>query len=183
MFKEKEYITRILEGDLQAFGLLVTQYQQLVFYMIDRLIKNNEDKKDVAQEVFIKVHQNLHRFRFQSRFSTWIASIAYRTALNYNRDVLQKKELVSPDELWHFEFTSPDPESLSEIKDRKAYLMRLIEEMPLAYKTVLTLYHLNEFSYEEIAQITQMPEGTVKSYLFRARKLLKEKLKRYLKDE
>lgn len=183
MFNEREHIDRILSGDLQAFGSLVKQYQQLVFYVIDKLIRNNEDKKDVSQEVFIKVHKNLRSFNYQSKLSTWIASIAYRTALNYIRDHAKGREVEYQKDIEDFQFADPDPGKLSEKKDISAYISRLMEEMPVQYKTVLTLYHLNEFSYDEIAQITGMPEGTVKSYLFRARKLLKDKLKPYIKDE
>lgn len=183
MFNEKEQIDRVLNGDLQAFGALVKQYQQLVFYVTDRLIKNEEDKKDVAQEVFIKVYKNLRRFNFQSKLSTWIASIAYRTALNYLRDHAKENGPGYEKEIEEFEFTEPHPGTLLESKDVKAFLFRLMEQLPAPYKTVLTLYHLNEFSYAEIAQITGMPEGTVKSYLFRARKLLKDKLKPFIGNE
>lgn len=182
MFDEKEHISRILSGDLQAFGSLVKQYQQLVFYIINRLIKDDEDKKDVSQEVFIKVHKSLHNFKFQSKLSTWIASIAQRTTLNHLRDYTKNPELKYKKEMEGFQFTYPDPAMLSEKKEIKEYIRKLMEEMPVPYKTVLTLYHLNEFSYEEIAQITNMPEGTVKNYLFRARKLLKDKLKPYIND-
>ncbi|MEO5563155.1 MAG: RNA polymerase sigma factor [Chitinophagaceae bacterium] len=183
MFNEKEDIPRILNGDLKVFGSLVKQYQQLVFYVVDKLIKGKDDKEDVSQEVFIKVYKNLDSFKFKSKLSTWIASIAYRTAINYIRDHVKGREVQYEKEVEDFYFTSVNPGKLSEKKDIAAYIHSLIGEMPIQYKSVLTLYHLNEFSYEEIEQITGMPEGTVKSYLFRARKLLKDKLKPYFKDE
>lgn len=183
MFNEKEVIPRILNGDLQAFELLVKQYQQLVFYIVDRLIRNTADKEDISQEVFIKVYGSLGSFEFKSKLSTWIARIAYRTALNYVRDHQHNNRVHFEAEMEDVYFTHETPERLSEKKDIAAYVNRLIGEMPVQYKSLLTLYHLNEFSYQEIEQITGMPEGTVKNYLFRARKLLKNKLKSVLQDE
>jgi RNA polymerase sigma-70 factor (ECF subfamily) len=75
------------------------------------------------------------------------------------------------------------PESVTEEKDLDAFVMRLIEELPVQYKTILTLYHVQNMTYPEICEVTGMPEGTVKSYLFRARNLLKEKVKKYIGKE
>ena len=77
--------------------------------------------------------------------------------------------------------TTDDPETILVKKNNSEFINQQIEKLPVHYRTVLTLYHLNEFSYLEIEEITGMPEGTVKSYLFRARKLLKEKLEIYIK--
>ena len=88
-----------------------------------------------------------------------------------------------PADIDSFHFTEDDPEKQFSKKDHAAYIQQLINQMPVQFKTVITLYHLNEFSYQEIEDITGMPEGTVKSYLFRARKLLKEKLAIHLKDQ
>lgn len=183
MFNEREIISRILNGDLQAFELLVKQYEQLVFYVVNKLVKEKADTEDISQEVFIKVYGNLRNFAFKSKLSTWITSIAYRTALNHIRDHKRDREAQSGMDLEEFYFTTETPEKLSEQKDINGYINRLIDEMPLPYKSVLTLYHMNELSYQEIEEITGMPEGTVKSYLFRARKLLKDKLKSCFKDE
>ncbi|WP_431199465.1 RNA polymerase sigma factor [Mucilaginibacter sp. P19] len=83
MFNEHEVVSRILNKDLRAFELLVKQYEKLVFFVINRLVQDQQNKEDICQEVFIKIHQNLHRFEFQSKLSTWIARIAYLTAVNY----------------------------------------------------------------------------------------------------
>ena len=129
-------------------------------------------------------HEKIGEFNFQSRLSTWIATIAYRHAINHLR---KKKILVSdtPDEE---RFTShcvstDSVEGNLEDQDLEDIVMKLIEQLPVQYKTVLTLYHLDGKSYPEIGEITGMPEGTVKNYLFRARNLLKEKVKKYLGKE
>ena len=161
---------------------MVKQYENLVFVVINRLISNKEDAEDICQEVFIRVYKNLHSFAFQSKLSTWIARIAYHNSINHLKKFKKSNHSVYDTNIDNFHFTDENPEKQLASKDHSAYIQRLIEQMPLQYKTVITLYHLNEFSYQEIEEITGMPEGTVKSYLFRARKLLKEKLAIYLKD-
>ena len=182
MQNEEEIISRIVNGDLAAFKILVKQYEKLVTYMVGRLVQNREDTQDICQEVFIKVYKSLSGFKFQSKLSTWIAQIAYGTAINHLRKVSGKRNLT--DDIADFENyhkTTEDPESILAKKDTSAFIQQQIELLPVHYRTVLTLYHLNEFSYIEIEEITGMPEGTVKSYLFRARKILKEKLEIYMK--
>jgi RNA polymerase sigma factor (sigma-70 family) len=183
MFNERQIVSRILEGDIRAFELLVKQYERLVFYVVNRLITEKEDKEDVCQEVFIKVHKSLPRFEFQSKLSTWIARIAYLTAINHLKKYKKDKHEHYPDNVENYHFTNDDPETMLTKKELTAYLDQLIVQLPEQYKTVLTLYHLNEFTCPEIEEITGMPEGTVKSYLFRARKLLKEKIQAYLKND
>ena len=183
MFNEKEVVTRILNGDMRAFELLVKQYEKLVFYVTFRLVKEQQAAEDICQEVFIKIYNSLVRFNFQSKLSTWIARIAYLTAINYTRKYYREKSFEYPDDLENYHFTNDTPEHLLTKKDTANYVELLILQLPERYRTVLTLYHLNEFSGPEIEQITGMPEGTVKNYIFRARKLLKEKLEVYLKNE
>jgi RNA polymerase sigma factor (sigma-70 family) len=183
MFNEKEVVTRILSGDMRAFELLVKQYERLVFYVIHRLVKEQDSAEDICQEVFIKVYKSLVRFSFQSKLSTWIARIAYLTAINHLRKYNRERTADMPDDIENYHFTVETPEQLLTKKDTANYVEQLILQLPEKYRTVLTLYHLNEFSCAEIEEITGMPEGTIKSYLFRARKLLKEKLAVYLQNE
>jgi RNA polymerase sigma-70 factor (ECF subfamily) len=115
--------------------------------------------------------------------STWIARIAYLTAINYARRY-RRMSLVELADVnngsWAEQAT---PLQALESRDTATYLNRMIEQLPPIYRTIVTLYHLEEFTYQEIGQVTQLPEGTVKSYLFRARKLLKARLVAYLKNE
>jgi len=183
MFNEKEVIAKILAGDTRAFELLVKQYERLVFHVVYRLIKDKDDMEDVCQEVFIKVHKSLFRFNFQSKLSTWIAQIAYFTAINFLKKYNDGHVVTYPEDIENYHFTNDNPEQLLTKKEVSNYIEELILQLPETYRTVITLYHLNEFSCEEIGQITGMPEGTIKSYLFRARKLLKEKIEVYLKKD
>jgi RNA polymerase sigma factor (sigma-70 family) len=182
MFDEKEVVARILAGDAYAFELLVSQYENLVFHVISRLVDQKESVEDVCQDVFVKVYKGLDRFGFQSKLSTWIARIAYLTSLNYLRKHAKGPRFSTPEQIEAFHFSDDDPLTVLTRKDFSAYIHTLIAQLPLPYKTVLTLYHLESFSYREIEDITGMPEGTIKSYLFRARKLLKDKMATHLQS-
>lgn len=179
MFDEKDDIPRILKGDYRAFEALVKHYQHLVYHIVDKLVHNKADKEDISQEVFIKVYHNLRSFSYRSKLSTWIASIAYRTTINYIRDHKKEAGVKELEDIDVGASSVAGPDTLSERKDLTEYIYKLIEQMPVQYRSILVLYHLKEFSYDEIGHITGMPAGTVKNYLFRARKLLKEKLKSY----
>ncbi|MES2733204.1 MAG: sigma-70 family RNA polymerase sigma factor [Bacteroidota bacterium] len=185
MNEEQLLVERILQGDLHAYQHLVKRYERLVVHMIGRLIHQKEDVEDLCQDVFLMIYKKLPSYNFESKLSTWIATIAYRTAINY----LKKKRLPihTPASEAAFEQemqpTEESPESLLSKKDWQAFIHRQIASLPLQYRTVLTLFHLEEFNYAEIEATTGMPEGTVKSYLFRARKLLKEKLMVVLQKE
>lgn len=183
MLNEREIVARIMKEDFRAFELLVKEYEKLVFLIISRLVRSVQDKEDICQEVFIKVYKSLHKFRFESKLSTWIASIAYLTAINHTKKYKKERENLSAEGLDNFHFTNESPELVLMKKNTSEYVNYLIAQMPLPYRTALTLYHLNDFSCKEIEQITGTPEGTVKSNLFRARKLLKEKIEMDRKND
>ena len=178
---ETELINQVLKGNMNAFTFLVNRYQKLAVHITGRLIQRHDEVEDVCQEVFLKVYQNLGKYRNECKLSTWIATIAYNTSINYLRK-FKKFDAVNPDD-------SPAIRNLADWKsfdyeqtDLHRFIRDQVEQLPIQYRTVLTLYYLEEFSYVEIEQITGMPEGTIKNYLFRAKALLKERLK-FVVDE
>jgi len=174
---DAELVQQILNGNSHAFGFLVKKHQRLVMHVVGRIVRRQEEIEDICQEVFMKVYAKLKHFRGEAKLSTWIATIAYNTSISHVRK--EKDTAVSYDEhpaLVAGETDNAPNQKLFEKEEVKKYLLQMIEELPLHYRTVLTLFHLEEFSYREIEEITGMPEGTIKSYLSRARKLLKEKL-------
>jgi RNA polymerase sigma-70 factor (ECF subfamily) len=165
--------------------LLVVKYERLVSHIVSRLITTAEDREDVCQEVFLRVFRSLSGFKFESKFSTWISRIAYNTGLNHleRRGSLIDMERL-PASLEQRKDKTAGPEEIAVNNDISIRLQDEIEQLPPAYRLVLTLYHLEEFSYDEIADIMRLPMGTIKSHLFRARKLLKERLlSKYRKEE
>ena len=184
MIDDKTLVARISTGDSQAFNILIKQHQRLVAHMVARLIDRDEDREELCQDVFLKVYEKIGEFNFQSKLSTWIATIAYRQGINHLRK--RKIELSDianeKDSNTHFIDENDLQENLED-QEMNSLIMKFIDRLPPQYKTVLTLYHLDSMSYPEIMEITGMPEGTVKSYLFRARLLLKENVKKYLGKE
>ena len=180
-----------MRGDTQAFGLIVRNTETLVAQIVFKMVGPTEDRKDIAQDIYLKVFRKLDSFRFESKLSTWIAQVAYNTCLSW----LDKKRLVLPGDLYG---ANGDMESLHADaaggtadesdgpllqKQRAVILQEEIDRLPPVYRTLITLYHQEEISYGEMAQITALPEGSVKSYLFRARKMLKENvLSKYKKE-
>jgi RNA polymerase sigma factor (sigma-70 family) len=183
MKDDRALVRRVLEGDQTAFRELIKAYEKLVFHMVNRLVDVKEDREDLCQEIFLKVYRHLPKFQFQSQLSTWIASIAYRTTINH----LRKQKKYQETDLDVVSFSLEDIHLNADHQmDRQHihhYIHQMIKQLPIQYRTVLTLYHLEEMSYAEIGEISEMPEGTVKNYLFRARKLLKEKLEMIFKKE
>jgi len=176
---DRQIISEILSGDRDAFRAVIEEYQRLVAHIAFRMLPSSADREDVCQDVFLKVYQNLSTFKFKSKFSTWIARIAFNTCLNY----LEKKRVelyddISPDELTLDDIPSDTltPSKIVEGDDLRAIIGAEISRLPARYRVILTLFHLNGMSYNEIGEILDIPGGTVKSHLFRARKYLKESL-------
>ncbi len=189
---DKQLVTAVLNGDRDAFARMIKQSEGLVTQIIFKMINSPCDRKDIAQDVYLKVFKNLTNFKFNSKLTTWIGQITYNTCLNY----LEKKKLI------HLEYnldnetqdealenlsnkinSGNETEKLLFEKELSKILIIEIEKLQPIYKVLINLYHKQELSYIEIAQITQLPEGTVKNYLFRARKKLKENLLRTHKKE
>lgn len=182
MFNERQILQQIKQGNHTAFSALVQQYQKLVFHVVQRMVLCPHDVEDISQEVFIKVYKRLNTFNFESKLATWIARIAYLTAIDHLRKV-QPNSIPREQALDQLYVTDETPEQVLIQTDARQYIQQLIDGLPESYRIVLTLYHLEEFSYNEIEHITGMPSGTVKNYLFRARKMLKDKLANSLNDD
>jgi RNA polymerase sigma-70 factor (ECF subfamily) len=175
MTDENLLIAKTLEGDMQAFRWLIKRYERLVSHVVGRIVRDDFEKEEICQDVFLKVHEKLHTFRRESKLSTWIVTIAYRTSLNHVAK--SRKENVSLSDIREpaaLEVTS----SSVEHEDLKMMLEEAIMALPLAHRTVITLFHMEDHSYDEVTEVTGLPLGTVKSYLFRGRKMLKDYLEK-----
>ena len=182
---DAELVKQILNGNNNAFRYLVAKYQKLVLHVVGRIVQRHDEAEDISQEVFIKVFSKMKRFRGESRLSTWIATIAYNTSISHVRKMARRGEQSYDDKpaLIALERDELMTHKMVEKEEAKTILMEMIESLPVNYRTVLTLFHLEEFSYKEIKEITGMPEGTIKSYLSRARNLLKAKLEKVVESE
>lgn len=178
---DKVIVTTILNGNIQDFALVVTNTEKLVTQIVGKMIANEDDKKDLVQDIYLKAYRNLSSFQFKSKLSTWIANIAYNTTINY----LRKKKI----RVIEIAETIADKVIVNEIQEEEIIktdaveiLTREISKLPPLYITLITLYHLEELPNKEISEITNLPEGTIKSYLYRARKILKDNISNHYKN-
>lgn len=179
-FSDKTIVTNILNGNIQDFAIVVENTERLVTQIVRKMTTNEDDQKDLVQDIYFKTYQNLSSFQFKSKLSTWIANIAYNTTINY----LQKKKIP----IIGIEITGEDNFKINENPELETIKTETVEilnakiaKLPPLYKTLITLYHLEELTNKEIAEITNLPEGTIKSYLYRARKILKDNMNHHYK--
>jgi len=182
----KELLSKVKAGDHSAFEIIINKYRNLVIHIIFRMVSNSADREDLFQDIFLKVYKNIKHFRFQSKFSTWIGKIAYNTCLNHvkkHRPETIDQSILNNSYKNSFSDTELLPDDLITQKEITAQIHKEIENLNYIYKTVLTLFHLENMSYKEIGTIMKIPQGSVKSYLFRARKELKKRLLSKFEDK
>ncbi|RFS19153.1 RNA polymerase sigma factor [Chitinophaga silvatica] len=185
---DQQLVEKVLAGDQQAFARIIRQTEGLVAQMVFKMVPTPSDRRDIVQDIYLKTYKNLSTFRFNSKLSTWIGKITYNTCLSF----LEKKKLVfvpshsddiAQEEILESWAYNKHPDTSNEVEKRisgnelSAILKAAIKNLsPPIYQTLITLYHQEELSYAEIAEITSLPEGTIKNYLFRARNVLKKNL-------
>ena len=181
---DKELVLSVKNGNTHAFRYLVEQNKNLVWHMVLRMIKQNEDAEDICQEVFMKVFRDIGKFRGESKLSTWIASVTYNICIDHLRKKGREK-LDFTDDPWILSKDLTEnltPGRTLNIAEIRNIVNEIINQMPVNYRSVMTLFHLEEMSYKEIVEITGMPEGTVKSYLNRGREMIREKIIKIVPD-
>jgi RNA polymerase sigma factor (sigma-70 family) len=177
-------INQIIEGDAKAFSELVNRYKDLVYTLALRMLKNREEAEEVSQDTFIKVYRSLHKFKGDSKFSTWIYKVAYNSCLDRikkNRKYLNDVEI---NEFTEHQVKTVDNafESLVE-EERNQLIQECLGLLPSEDSFLLTLYYFEEQSLEEIANIVGLTANNVKVKLFRGRKKLTTILRDRLEPE
>jgi RNA polymerase sigma-70 factor (ECF subfamily) len=180
-----ELIEQTLAGNQFAYADLVKRHQRFVFTLAMRFAKGREDAEEIAQDCFVKAYRSLASFQGQSKFSTWLYSIVYTTAMTFLRK--KRVDTDSIDDEGTFVQVESHQSAFDtnniENKSRSFYLNQAIEQLLPDDATIITLFYKGEQSLEEIAQAMGIETNTVKVKLFRARQRLKEKLERNLKHE
>lgn len=182
MQNEEKIIFDARNGDKKAFELLVQEYQNKIYTLCYRYVGNQEDAKDLAQEVFIKLYRNIGKFEGRSSFSTWLYQIAGNTCKDFLRKAKTKTEFSLEEEvISNGESFTPQvlkdnntPDIQYEDKEKIALLKDAISKLNPEYKMVLVMREFQDLSYEEIAERTNTSIGTVKSRINRGRNVLKK---------
>lgn len=186
---DEELVAAILGGEEHKFGDLVDRYQGRLVNYLFRMLRNQDDALDLAQEVFLKIHGALDRFDPKYRFSTWMFRVAQNAAIDQIRK--RRLKLVSlhrPDDGeseggdWDLPSDGPSPYRETRNVERGLAIGKAIDQLPWEYRELIMLRHYAELSYDDIASLKDMPLGTVKNKLFRGRQMLKEKLEPFLED-
>ena len=181
---DPDLVLRILEGNEVLFEALVRRYQARVVAHVARMVGSREDALDLTQEIFLKVFAALHRDNAEFKFSTWLFRIAGNAAIDHLRKRRPRTvplEIPDPESrsgVSAIEHESPGLDPYGELRnvERGRAISRAIADLPFEFRELITLRHFGGLSYEEIAQLKNMPLGTVKNKLFRARVVLKERL-------
>lgn len=189
--EDKELVRLCKKGDIDAFEELMRKHQKRVFNIAYRMVGNYEEASDIAQETFISAYRGIEKFKEKSRFSTWLHTITINTAKNRliqlkNRQAREAYSIDdpidTPDGKMPVEPTSNDPSILErlEVREVAEKVQICIDSLEPEFKEVIVLRDIQGLTYGEIADVLTVPEGTVKSRLFRARDSLKERLKNVL---
>jgi len=174
-----ELIQTAIRGREDGFEELVRRYQRPITGYIYRMLNNYDASLDVTQEVFIKVYNSLERYSSEYKFSTWIYRIAHNAAIDYMRrnSVNQQSiEAENADGTYQLQIESPqpNPEQERERSEWRREIETVVKCLPQVYRELILLRHAQDLSYDEIAEVTNLPLGTVKNRLFRAREMMRE---------
>ena len=180
-----ELIEQTLAGNQSAYADLVKRHQRFVFTLAIRFTKTREDAEEIAQDCFVKAYRSLASFQGTSKFSTWLYSIVYTTAMTFLRKKTVQTDSLNDEKTFiQIESRPGSFDSYNiENKSRSFYLNQAIEQLLPDDAIIITLFYKGEQSLEEIGKALNMEPNTVKVKLFRARQRLKEKLERNLKHE
>lgn len=171
---ESQRVKQVLLGNTSAFTYFVETYQDMAFTIAHRICGNVQDAEDVVQESFVKAYRNLHTFRNESKFSSWLYRIVYNTAVSHSKAKMwvidTEIELADVKEISDF-----NTEKKIDDAERTEMVHNVLNQMPKGDALLLTLYYMEDNAVKDITKITGLNEPNVKVKLFRARKLFKDK--------
>ena len=176
---ENSRIDRILAGEQHLYAEMVDKYKSYAYTIAQKILQNRPESEEATQDAFIKAFHHLAGFNREAKFSTWLYRIVFNTAISYKRKRRQQFQSI---ENTFIEYRG-EAEGMLEKTDRKKYLNLALEKLNEADRTALTLFYLQEFSLEEIAEITGMQANTAKVRIHRARQRLADELKNILNQE
>lgn len=179
---DSQILQEIRDGQPRRFAALVDRHKDRALTLAVRLVGNREEAEELVQDSFVRAYRSLDEFRGDARFATWLYRIVYNVCLT---KVMRRKDQDIPpavvvDEVLSGEIASPESDILSRLEDEelRRFVGQAIELLPEKQRTAVTLFYIQEMTYEEIAQITGQPMGSVKTHLFRGREALRRSVSR-----
>jgi len=178
-------VRRAKKGDYRAFDLLVLKYQSRVIATVFKYVRENQLAEDIAQEAFIKSYKSLDSFREESSFYTWVYRIAVNTAKNYIVSSKRREEIImtdlSEDNNYYPEKLDIDsPQDILNASELRDLIFATLSSLGEETRTALSLREFDGLSYEQIAEISNCPVGTVRSRIFRGREMIEEKVRKHM---
>jgi RNA polymerase sigma-70 factor (ECF subfamily) len=186
--EDTELLKRVLDGDGTAYRGLVEKYQTRVYAMVYGIVRNSEDARDITQEAFVKAYQNLGKFRLESSFYTWLYRIASNLAIDLTRKQKRQQTTSGFDEtiaakdgdgMVLEQHHVDSPRKVLERKEMYKLILEALDKLPAEQKQIVVLREVEGMSYREISDVMDIPEGTVMSRLYYARKKLQKLLGPY----
>jgi RNA polymerase sigma-70 factor (ECF subfamily) len=172
---DNELVQRVLAGGVEAYGALVARHQARVFYLGLKFLRRNEDAEDFAQEVFIRAYEKLSSFQGSVPFAAWLYRIAYNLAVNKYHLKKRQLQAVSTVDILPDSSFSPERHLLAE--ELAEWVRKTLHKIPEIYHVLIRMHFFEGLSYPEISKALQMPVNTIKSYIFRAKDLIRQRLR------
>ncbi|SHF67239.1 RNA polymerase sigma-70 factor, ECF subfamily [Mariniphaga anaerophila] len=178
-WQDYELVQRALNGDEKAFTRLLARYKDAIYFMLLKMVNNRSDAEDLTLEAFGKAFKNLHQYSPTYAFSTWLFKIASNNCIDFLRKkkgtylaIENNGDSGDNSEVVRLKSKDPDPEEKLISQQKAIFLHHVVRKLKPRYRTLVELRYFREFSYEEIAKELDIPLGTVKAQLFRAREML-----------
>lgn len=184
MKNEQEFISRVLKGEREAFAMIIQKYQTPLLNYVGRMVNDRDTALDLLQEIFLKIYTSLHQYKPSYPFRTWIFKIAYNHVIDFWRKRRIEAQSLDDDHSGYslLNILPLQEESITkkyELQQWRAKIEKALAKLPAAWRELFIWRYLNELSYEEIAEIKNLPLGTVKNRIFQA----KEKLRLLLEED
>ncbi len=181
---DKILIKKILSGEESSFEEIMRKYNKRIFNFVLRMVRNEEVAIELTQDFFIKIFTKLYKYNFEYKFSTWAYRICYNLVIDYIRknqtyvNSLDDDSTYKKNSYMRESSTKEDGADVLEREEVKSYLWKTVNLLPVKYKELILLRYIQELKYDEISEVTNLPIGTVKNRIFKAKDLLRKEIEK-----
>ena len=182
--EDQVLIKKTLSGDRRAFEELMRKYEKKIFSFVVRMVRNEDTAVDLTQDFFFKIFTVLEKYNFEYKFSTWAYRICYNLVIDHIRknqaqvDSLDDETVSTRDMLDSENVSREDGFKALVRAETRDYVWRVVDQIPLKFRELILLRYIQDLKYEEIAEITSLPVGTVKNRIFKAKEILKQEMEK-----